>query len=84
MGLSKKKIGMLLVAIALSSSTVVVFAAESTAANAEKPLFSELYSVSGNEPNFSIGSAETKSTSELFVRTMLTVLFVIAFYCAFG
>lgn len=82
MGLSKKKIGMFLVAVALSSIAVVVCAAESTANNAEKPLFGELYSVSGNEPNFGIGSAGDGNTGGLFFKMMIMVLLVVVFGAA--
>ena len=77
MRLSKKKISVFLVAIALSSIAVVVYASESTANNAEKSSFGQLYSTSGNEPNFSIGSGGIGGTGELFTRTMLTVLLVV-------
>ncbi|MHC4124706.1 MAG: flagellar biosynthetic protein FliO [Planctomycetota bacterium] len=78
MGLSKKKIGVFLLAISLCSSVTFVYAAQSDTNESTKSFFDKSDSTYGDQPDFTVGSDDNLDTGRLFFRMILMILLVLA------
>ena len=79
MGLSKKKIVVFLMVIALCSGMVLVYSAQSDADESTKPLLGKSGSLYGNQSDFTIGSDDNLDAGGLFFKMILMVLLVVVF-----
>jgi len=77
MGLSKEKIVVFLLVIALCSGATFVYSAQSGADESTKPLFDNSGSLYGNQPNVTIASDDNPGAGELFFKMILMVLLVV-------
>ena len=77
MGLSKKRIVVFFLAVALPGSTMFVCSAQSGTDESTKSLFDNVGSLYGNEPNLIAGSDDDVGAGDLFFRMMLMVLLVV-------
>ena len=79
MGLSKKKIVVVLMAIAMYSGSTFAYLPQSDANEGTKSLIANSGSLSGREPNLTVGSYGNHGDGELFFKMILMVLLVVAF-----
>jgi len=80
MGLSKKKIGMFLMVIALCSGMAIVYSAPSgTGESTKSLLLDNSDSVYSTQPNLAIGSDGNLDADGLFFKMILMVLVVVVF-----
>lgn len=77
MSLSKKKIVVFFLTIALCSVTTFVYSAQSVANENTKTLFDNSDSLYGNQPNLSIALDDNPDTGELFFKMIFMVLLVV-------
>ncbi len=86
MAQKKKKIGALLVTVALVISALAVHSGRSVRAEPKKPFFDKAGPLFANDPNFSSSSTNGPTTGELMRKMMIMVLLVVglgagAIYC---
>lgn len=77
MGLSKKKIVVFFLAVALPGSTTFVCSAQSGTDESTKSLFGNVGFLYDNEPNRTGGLGNNVSTGDLFFKMMLMVVLVV-------
>lgn len=77
MGLSKKKIVMFLLSIALCSGATFVYSTQSDTNESTKSLFDNSGSLHDNQPNLTVSPDDNPGTRELFFKMTLSVFLVV-------
>ena len=77
MGLSKKKIVVFLMAIALCSGAMFTHSAQPDADKSTKALFNNSGTLYDNQPNLTVGPHDNLGGRELFFKMILAVLLVV-------